>query len=168
MPKAAAKVDPISDPLIGVVYPLAPADIDCLALEYTQIDEQIEKLSEKQKTIRAALVNHTQAHGSESPQGLKTKIARGEQYIVRVTRCERETVDSARAEDIEKKCPAHIFEALFQRVTKFSIAKDATQFLSKPLPKEAPRDLRKLFVGAVRTDEQTPRISVTKDVGFKG
>lgn len=168
MPKAAAKADPICDPLVGVVYPLAPEDIDCLALEYTQIDEQIEKLSEKQKTIRVALVNHTEAHGSESPQGLKTKIARGEQYVVRVTRCEKTVVDSVKAGEIEGKCPARLFASLFDRVTKFCVAPGALQLLGKPLPKEAPSNLRKLFAAAVRTEEQTPRLSVTKNLGLKG
>ena len=138
--------------------------VDALASNYLAQQKLCETAQETLSILRDELMEQVESRGYIPPRAEKSKRLTGVEYQVTVSRSHSVLVNSRQAEKVQLACmragkPA-LFKRLFRRQFIYQVAEGAMELLRGQLPEGSPRQIRKLFAGAVSIDPNAPRLEV--------
>jgi hypothetical protein len=132
---------------------LSPQELDELA-------ERLQRLNAETDEVRAELKAQLEEHGFTPPRAEKSKRLEGERFRATLSFSSSVSVIDTEVEKIKEACESSLFERLFREVKKYAIAEGAHYVLAGTLPKDAPRNLRRMFESAVVMAERSPSLKV--------
>lgn len=141
-----------------------PEAIDKAAKEYMDLkkafNEAKKKLDDKDDEL-IALVDKSGTTPQNSEKSLRLE---GYEFQLTVTRGNTTSIDRVHVlkliSTLKKKGCYPLLKNLFRAEVKFTVAKSAKKFLSKPLPAKAPRNLSALFDACLDIDTKSPSLKV--------